>query len=222
MTTLVSLLIYFFISESTGQVKSGKQNFTAHFKNLPLLSTFFIGFSHFFAFVGFFNYLPFYASGPPFHYTVTQTSLLYLTYIWGIVSSLITGMVSGRFGRRGTMAVGHLVGASGILVTLIPSPYTLIIGASILTLGQFCFQSSATAYITDVVTHSKGAATSLYQCFFYLGGSLGAWIPGILCRHFNWSGVVISTVGFILLALSSNYFLGGKRNHPVRSNQVHV
>lgn len=222
MTTLVSLLIYFFLEESTQQVKTGKQNFLAHFKNLPLLSTFFIGFSHFFAFVGFFNYLPFYASGAPFHYSVAQTSLLYLTYIWGIVSSIITGMVSNRFGRRGTIAVGHLVGATGILITLIPSPYTLIIGASILTLGQFCSQSSATAYITDFVTHSKGSATSLYQCFFYLGGSLGAWIPGILWKHFNWSGVVVTTVGFILLALSSNYFLGGKRNHSVRSIRVHA
>ncbi|AKG34349.1 MFS transporter [Paenibacillus durus] len=222
MTTLVSLLIYFFLSESTGQVKSGKQNFTDHFKNLPLLSIFFIGFSHFFAFVGFFNYLPFYASQAPFNYSVTQTSLLYLTYIWGIVSSLITGMVSSRFGRRATIATGHLVGATGILVTLIPSPYTLILGASILTLGQFCSQSSATAYITDVVTHSKGAATSLYQCFFYLGGSLGAWIPGILWRHFHWSGIVVTTVGFILLALSSNYFLGGKRNRVAQSKRVAV
>lgn len=222
LMTLVSLLIYFFLEKSTQQVKGGKQNFTDHFKNMPLLSTFFIGFSHFFAFVGFFNYLPFYASQAPFHYSVTQTSLLYLTYVWGIVSSPITGMVSNRFGRRETIAVGHLVGATGILVTLIPFPYTLIIGASILTLGQFCSQSSATAYITDVVTHSKGAATSLYQCFFYLGGSLGAWIPGILWKHFYWSGVVISTVGFILLALSSNYFLGGKRSHAVRSNRVHA
>lgn len=222
MTSLISLLIYFYLSESTQQVKTGKQNFAAHFKNLPLLSTFFIGFSHFFSFVGFFNYLPFYASQEPFHYSVAQISLLYLTYIWGIVSSLITGMVSNRFGRRGTIAVGHLVGAIGILITLIPSPYTLIIGASILTLGQFCSQSSATAYITDVVTHSKGAATSLYQCFFYLGGSLGAWLPGILWKQFNWSGVVISAVSFILLALSSNYFLGGSGNHSARSHRVPV
>ncbi|MGP7816512.1 MFS transporter [Niallia sp. 01092] len=222
MTTLISLLIYFCLSESKKQVKTGKQNFMDHFKNLPLLSTFFIGFSHFFSFVGFFNYLPFYASQDPFNYSVTQTSLLYLTYIWGIMSSLITGMVSNRFGRRGTIAFGHLVGASGILITLIPSPYTLIIGASILVLGQFCSQSSVTAYITDVVSHSKGAATSLYQCFFYLGGSLGAWLPGILWRHFDWSGVVFSSVSFIFLALCSNYFLGGKRSSASFQHKMHV
>ncbi|WP_445505545.1 MFS transporter [Niallia sp. 03091] len=222
MTTLISLLIYFCLSDSTNQVKTGKQNFMDHFKNLPLLSTFFIGFSHFFSFVGLFNYLPFYASQDPFNYSVTQTSLLYLTYIWGIASSLITGMVSNRFGRRGTIAFGHLVGASGILITLIPSPYTLIIGASILVLGQFCSQSSVTAYITDVVSHSKGAATSLYQCFFYLGGSLGAWLPGILWRHFDWSGVVFSSVSFILLALCSNYFLGGKRSSAPLQHKVHI
>ncbi|RQW11224.1 MFS transporter [Paenibacillus rhizophilus] len=123
--------------------------------------------------------MPFYASQAPFHYSVTQTSLLYLTYIWGIVSSLITGTVSNRFGRRATIAVGHLVGATGILVTLIPSPYTLILGASILTLGQFCSQSSATAYITDVVTHSKGRPLPCTSVSFIWGEPRGvdSWNP---------------------------------------------
>jgi len=211
LTILISICIYFYLPLSVNQTKRSSQSFFIHFQQPAMVGTFFIGFSQFFAFIGFFNYLPFYLSTSPFHLNVTQISYVYLTYIFGIFSAPLTGYISDRIGRRKAMALGHIIGCTGILMTLVPNLMFILLGSSILTFGNFSSQSSATAYVTDIAKQSRGAATALYQCFFYIGGSLAAWLPGILWHQYQWRGVVTLTVICILLALSSNYFLGGKQ-----------
>lgn len=119
------------------------------------------------------------------------------------------------------MAAGHVIGAMGILLTLWPSVPSLLIGSSLLTLGNFASQSAATAYVTDVALESRGAATSLYLFFFYVGGSLGAWLPGFLWNDFGWRGLVVITVSMLVLALLSNILLTkrhGQHHDPIRSS----
>jgi YNFM family putative membrane transporter len=65
--------------------------------------------------------------------------------------------------------------------------------------------------VTDTAASSRGAASSLYLVFFYVGGSLGAYIPGLLWGRFAWHGLVSLTVFTIVLALACNYALAGKR-----------
>jgi Sugar phosphate permease len=106
--------------------------------------------------------------------------------------------------------MGHILGGIGIFITLWPTIPALVVGSSLLTLGNFASQSATTAYVTDMAADSRGAATSLYLVFFYLGGSLGGWIPGLLWENYGWHGVVFLTIGTIILALLSNLFLAGR------------
>jgi YNFM family putative membrane transporter len=208
---LVAVMVWRYLPSSQHQTPRVAGGFRAHFRNPALVGTFFIGFSQFFAFIGFFTYLPFYAAGGVFQLSVTQISLLYVTYMFGICSAPIAGYLSDRIGRRSTMACGHLLGASGILLTLYPSLTALLVGSSILALGNFASQSAATAYVADIAKGSRGAASSLYLVFFYVGGSLGAFVPGLLWSRFEWNGLVALTVFTIVLALITNYLLTGKK-----------
>ncbi|TRY24792.1 MFS transporter [Brevibacillus sp. LEMMJ03] len=219
---LVTVLVWRYLPASQNQTNRAIGGFLAHFRNPALIGTFLIGFSQFFAFIGFFTYLPFYASGASFHLNATQISLLYFTYLFGIFSAPLAGYFSDRIGRRATMAFGHLIGASGILLTLHPSLPALLAGASILAFGNFASQSATTAYVTDVANGSRGAASSLYLFFFYVGGSLGAYIPGLLWSRYAWDGLVATTTCIIVLALLSNYFLAGKKKitHPANTTQT--
>jgi YNFM family putative membrane transporter len=211
-SAIVCLLVWWFLPPSANQTAKDVQGFAIHLRNKALLGTFFIGFSQFFAFIGFFTYLPFYAAKAPFHLSVTQISLLYGTYLFGVFSAPAAGFLSDRIGRRATMAIGHVIGGAGILITLLPSLASLIAGASLLALGNFASQSATTAYVTDIATRSRGAASSLYLVFFYIGGSLGAYIPGLLWSKFAWHGLVSVTIVTIAVALACNYVLAGQRS----------
>lgn len=209
-STIVAFLVWRYLPNPKNQTKKNNNSSLIHFKNPTLVGTFAIGFAQFFAFISFFTYIPFYVSGAPFHLTVTEVSLLYLTYAFGLLSAPISGYISDRIGRRWTMANGHMIAVIGILLTLFGTLPTIIIGASLLAFGNFASQSATTAFVTDIATTSRGAATSLYLFFFYLGGSLGSWIPGIIWDEFAWNGVVFSTVGTICIALMINASLTKK------------
>jgi MFS transporter, YNFM family, putative membrane transport protein len=209
-SSIVAILIWRCLPKSQNQTKKSEESFLIHFKNPALVGTFAIGFAQFFAFISFFTYIPFYVSGEPFQFSVTQISLLYFTFAFGLVSAPLSGLVSDRIGRPRTMAIGHVVGAIGILLTLSTTLPMVLIGASLLTLGNFASQSATTAYITDIATTSRGAATSLYLFFFYLGGSLGSFIPGLLWDTYEWYGVVTLTTGTIVLALVINALVSRK------------
>ncbi|MDM5189147.1 MFS transporter [Bacillus sp. DX4.1] len=209
-STAVVFLIWIYLPKPKNQTKKSEKSFLVHFKNPALVGTSAIGFAQFFAFISFFTYIPFYVSGALFHFTITEISLLYLTYAFGLLSAPISGYVSDKIGRRWTMANGHIIGVIGILLTLVGTLPAIIIGASLLAFGNFASQSATTAFITDVATTSRGAATSLYLFFFYLGGSLGSWIPGIIWDKFAWDGVVFATTSTIFMALMINAFLTKK------------
>lgn len=209
LSALVSALVWWQLPASSSKTSKDTKGAMAHLRNRALVGTFLIGFSQFFAFIGFFTYLPFYASGEPFRLSVTQISFLYAAYVFGMFSAPMAGYWSDRIGRRATMALGHLIGAAGILLTLWPTLPALLIGASILALGNFASQSATTAYVTDIATKARGAASSLYLVFFYVGGSLGAFLPGLLWSRFAWHGLVGLTVLTIFMALLSNYLMAG-------------
>lgn len=209
-SAIVVVLIWKYLPKPKNQTKKSTQSFLIHFKNPALVGTFAIGFAQFFAFISFFTYIPFYVSGEPFHFNVTEISLLYFTYAFGLLSAPISGYVSDKIGRRWAMAGGHIIGAIGILLTLGATLPAIITGASLLAFGNFASQSATTAFITDVATTSRGAATSLYLFFFYLGGSLGSWLPGMIWDQFAWNGVVVLTTGTIVMALIINAFLTRK------------
>ncbi|MFC4768410.1 MFS transporter [Effusibacillus consociatus] len=215
VSVLVAIMIWKLLPPSVHQSKQSSESFLIHFANPALVGTFFIGFSQFFAFIGIFTYMPFHVSQEPFFLTAGQISLLFVTFIFGVFSAPAAGFLSDRIGRRSTMALGHLTGGAGILLTLYPSIFALIIGLSLMSIGNFASQSAATAYVGDTAVRSRAAATALYQFFYYIGGSLGAWLPGLLWNKYQWHGVTSLTVGTIILALISNHYLAGRTSWQV-------
>lgn len=214
---VIAVFILLFLPKSKNQTtKRARGSIRVLLRNPSLLSVFFIGFSHFFAFIGFFTYIPFYLAASPFQLSVSQISAVYLTYLFGVISAPVGGSLSDRFGRRNTMAIGHGIAVMGILITLWPTLIVVIVGASILSLGAFAAQSVTTALVTDLALDAKGAATSLYLFFYYTGGSVGAWIPGVFWRQYGWRGLVSFTVGTLVLALVLNRLLG--RSNPEKTS----
>lgn len=177
-----------------------------HLHNRRLVGAFTIGFCSFFGFIGVFTYLPFYLTGPHFRLPPIDLSLVYLLWLTGI-GSPIAGTIAGRIGSRLTIAWSICFAVVGLLITLIPILPITIGGLSLLTLGMFSIVPSANLYLGELSTKAKGTAASMYLSLYYLGGSIGAVVPGIAFLWLGWTGVVLLCIVMMLLALASDAFL---------------
>lgn len=165
-----------------------------HLRNPRLVGGFMVGFALFFAFLAVFTYLPFYLEAPPFSFSTLQIGLVYVVYGAGIVSSPLAGVFAQRLGRPWVMRAGFVLVIVANLLTFIPQTLWLITALLLLCFGNFTAQGVATSYVAMQAVRDRGGATALYLFFYYLGGSLGAYLPGLLWSHFAWMGVTILTL----------------------------
>ena len=177
-----------------------------HLHNRRLVGAFTIGFCSFFGFIGVFTYLPYYLTGPQFRLPPIDLSLVYLLWLTG-VGSPIAGTIAGRIGSRLTIACSIGFAVVGLLITLIPILPITIAGLSLLTLGMFSIVPSANLYLGELSAKAKGTAASMYLSLYYLGGSIGAVVPGFAFLWLGWTGVVLLCIVMMLLALTSDAIL---------------
>ncbi len=179
----------------------------AHFRNRRLIGAFLIGGGVFFAFIGVFTYLPYYLTGPPFRLSTALVSSVYLVYIAGVVTSLVSGALSGRVGRRAVMAAGLSIAAAGILGTLVHSLPGIVVSLVVLCVGMFAVQSTAPAFVNANAAGGKGAAGALYVTFYYVGASVGSFLPGYAWQAWGWPGVAGSCLAALAVGLASDALL---------------
>jgi YNFM family putative membrane transporter len=172
----------------------------AHLNNRRIVGACIIGFLLFFTFMGIFTYITFHLSAPPFSLSTTALGLIFFVYIGGVVSP-IAGSLSGRLGRRKVIGFGLSTAAAGILLTLSGSLPVVIFGMLLLCAGLFTTQPASSALVSDNAKIAKGSATSLYLFFYYIGGSIGAILPGYFWHTFGWPGVV----GSCMVALAGAF-----------------
>ncbi|NTU86339.1 MAG: MFS transporter, partial [Chloroflexales bacterium] len=175
----------------------------AHLRDRRLVGAFLIGGTLFFGFIGVFTYLPYYLSAPPFSLPPAIVSLLYLVYLAGVVVSPVAGRLSAHVSRRSLMVVGLVVAMLGVLGTLAPSLPLIILALLVLCTGMFTAQAVAPAYVNATARAAKGGASALYLMSYYVGGTLGAALPGVAWQALGWGGVValcLAALGAALLA----------------------
>lgn len=175
----------------------------AHLRDRRLVGVFLIGGTLFFGFLGTFTYLPYYLSAPPFSLSPAVVALMYLVYLAGVIISPIVGRISGRISRRTLLIIGPLVGMVGLLGTLVPNLLVIVLSLLVLCTGMFIAQAIAPAYANATATNAKGGAGALYLMSYYVGGSLGAVLPGIAWQLVGWPGVVgagLAALGAAFLA----------------------
>lgn len=202
-----ALLISLYLPQSkrfiaNKDILSSLKGMKEHFNNRYLVGAFIIAFFLFFTFTGGFTYITFHLSIHPFNLTTSQISLIFLVYVSGFFSPL-AGSASARLGRQKVITFGLATAIIGICLTLINSLVFVILGLFLLASGLFITQPSANALIGDRATGNLGSATSLYLFFYYIGGGIGAWAPGIIWDDFGWKGVAVIFLFVLILAILS-------------------
>jgi YNFM family putative membrane transporter len=180
-----------------------------HFRNRRLIGAFLIGGAVFFCFIGIFTYLPYYLTAPPFRLSTALVSSVYLVYVAGVFTSLVSGQISQRVGRRAVMAAGLSIAFAGVLGTLVHSLAAIVVSLVVLCVGMFTVQSTAPAFVNANARGAKGAAGALYVTFYYVGASLGSLLPGYAWQAWGWPGVASACVAALVAGLLADGILCG-------------
>jgi len=178
-----------------------------HFRNRRLLGAFLIGGAVLFAFIAVFTFLPYYLTARPFALSTAAVSGFYLAYLAGVVTSLVVPRFAGRVPQRSMMGAGLLVAGAGVAGTLLPSVTAIAASLVVVCVGMFLVQATAPAFVNLNAASAKGAAGALYVTFYYLGATLGSYLPGLAFQRWAWPGVVGACLLSLAAAFASNRWL---------------
>ncbi|MDT8067652.1 MAG: MFS transporter [Terriglobia bacterium] len=175
-----------------------------HLANPRLLANFANGGTFLFCLVGCFTYTNFYLAAPPFHLNAAQLGSIFFVYLLGVVITPLSGHFLDRYGFRRTSVLYTAMMIGGLLITLIPVLVADIAGLALFSSGVFIAQAAATVQTGAIAGRARSSAAGLYVTFYYLGGSLGAWVTGWFWLWAGWKGcvAVLALVSLVSLAMA--------------------
>ena len=154
-------------------------------------------------FVACYNYLTFRLEGAPLHLSTTLTSLLFLAYLAGTVSSPLAGRLSDRFGRRRLALAGIGVSLAGLALMLPDQIVCITVGLLVFTAGFFAAHSVASSWVSSRATGRRGQAAAMYLLCYYLGSSAFGALIGLAYQYAGWPATTASiAVLFVLGAVT--------------------
>jgi YNFM family putative membrane transporter len=165
-----------------------------HLGDRRLLGGFALAFCLFFAFIAVFTYLPYRLAAAPFRLSTDAIASAYLVYLAGIVVSPLAGRLAARIAPERLMLAGLAVSAAGVGVTLAGSLPAIVAGLLVLVVGMFTAQAIGPSWVNEAAREAKGGANALYLAFYYVGGTLGSWLPGLAWQRWGWAGVVAASL----------------------------
>jgi YNFM family putative membrane transporter len=145
-----------------------------------------------------FNYLPFRLTGPPFNFSTELTTLLYLSYIMGILMGPTAGRISNRYGSGNALLAGSIVLGGSLVLVLLPSVPAVVLGLLGICAGFFDVHAAAVGSLNRKLSTGQGRANALYVLFYYAGGWLGITVSGFAYTRGDWPAV-IAMCGLLLL-----------------------
>jgi MFS transporter, YNFM family, putative membrane transport protein len=197
---------------SDGIGASAKQ-MLRHLKDPQLLATYAIGFGTLFNFIAVFTYVSFHLAAPPYLFSSTLLGAIFVTYLVGTVIAPMTGWMMARLGRRPFILAVIAAWALGAVLTL-AAPIAAIVAGLVLcaACGMLC-QTISTGYVAAIAKEGRSSAVGLYVTSFYVGGSMGALLPGLAWNSGGWPACVAMVVAMLaVMALIATLAYGRVTN----------
>jgi MFS transporter, YNFM family, putative membrane transport protein len=206
LTTLVGTMIFAvlvprsrFFTPKAASIRATVRILAAHLRNPVLLKLFGLGFLLMGGFVTVYNYLGYRLSAQPFALASSIVGLLFLLYLVGTFTSVVSGRLADRRGRALVLGAALPVTVIGLVVTVPQSLVLVVVGTGVLTGGFFAAHTVASGWVSAVARRDRAEASSLYLFSYYLGGSVAGGLGGVVYSVGGWPGTV-AFVGALLLA----------------------
>jgi MFS transporter, YNFM family, putative membrane transport protein len=175
--------------------------FGTHLRDGVLALLFVEGFLLMGSFVTVYNYVGYRLIAAPFSLSQTTIGLIFVVYLFGIVSSALVGSLSGKLGRRVVLPATFILMLAGTAMTLSNQLWLIVFGVAVLTMGFFGTHSVASAWVGARAQVSKAQASSLYLFAYYMGSSIVGSLGGVFWNLRGWHGVVAMACALLLIGL---------------------
>ena len=171
----------------------------SHLRNPRLLAIYAVGFGVLFNFIAAFTYVSFHLAGPPYYFTPTLLGALFATYLGGSIAVPWVGRPIVIFGRRRFVLGIIAIWMCGALILLAPPVAAIVAGLAICAICGMVCQAVSTGYVITTAKEGRSSAAGLYASSFYLGGSAGAFLIGLVWNAAGWTGCVVAIIAVQLV-----------------------
>jgi MFS transporter, YNFM family, putative membrane transport protein len=172
---------------------------TRHFRNMQLVATYAVGFGVLFNFIATFTYVTFLLAAAPYRLSPALLGSIFAVYLVGAFAAPMVGIAVSRWGRPNFVVAVLLLWIAGILLTLVPSLVVIILGLALCSGCGLIVQAISTGYVTATASEGRSSAVGLYVLSFYIGGSLGAYLPGLAYEAAGWGACVALVAAMLVL-----------------------
>jgi YNFM family putative membrane transporter len=162
-----------------------------------LLAFYAVGFGVLFNFMAVFTYMNFHLAAPPYLLTPSMLGAIFVTYLAGTATTPLVGRAVRRLGRRNFVLGLIAVWAAGALLLLLPSLAVIIAGLTLCAMCGMMCQAVSTSAVTTTAQQGRSSAVGLYVTAFYVGGSAGAFLPGLTWQSFGWPAAVAMALAML-------------------------
>jgi predicted MFS family arabinose efflux permease len=167
-------------------------------RNRALASAFAAGFCILFAFIGTFTFVNFVLVREPLSLRAMSLGFVYFVFLPSILTTPLAGRAVARFGTRATFAGSTAVAITGLPLLLAPHLAPVLAGMTLVAVGTFLAQATATGFVARAATTDRGSASGLYLAAYFLGGLAGTAVLGAAFDRFGWT----ACVGGVAVALA--------------------
>ncbi len=192
---LVGLLLLLKLPESQGLKlqRPAAKDLLATLQRPGFLPIYLAVFCLFLVFAAVMNYLPFRLTELSSQADELRIGLIYTGYTMGIFTSLSAPRIARRFGGAQRVIQWGLL-AFGLTLLGLATGQIWLLFATIFMFcaAMFLVHSTASGLVNRLAAgENRGLTNGLYVSFYYSGGAVGSYLPGLIYRQFGWHGFLI-------------------------------
>ena len=139
------------------------------------------------------NFLPFRLTELNDQANELKIGLMYSGYMMGIVTSLGAPKIISWFnGELKAIRIGLICLALSLVGLAANQVWLLFVMMFFFCGAMFLVHSTASGLVNQLAGNDhRGLTNGLYVAFYYAGGSIGSFAPGIIYRYYGWNGFLI-------------------------------
>ncbi|WP_245391403.1 MFS transporter [Sulfurospirillum barnesii] len=161
-------------------------------KNKTFLTIFVLMFFIFFVFQALLNFLPFQLRTFSSDVSYGKVGMMYAGYIVGFIISIRILSIIRFFGNEvKTIGIGLLIYLLGLQLFHMNNYTIMFAGMFVVCAGFFIIHSVASGLISKLAQEKRAISSGLYLSFYYLGGTIGTFAPGVFFEYLGWNSFVI-------------------------------